>query len=41
MTIELKDMGVVDYESVYRNMVEFTLSRNHLTTDEIWFFDHP
>ncbi len=41
MTIELKDMGVVDYESVYRNMVEFTLSRNHLTTDEIWFVEHP
>lgn len=37
----LRELGLVDYEPTWRNMQQFTESRNADTRDEIWFLEHP
>ena len=34
-------LGLVDYETVWRRMRDFSLSRNADTADEIWCVEHP
>lgn len=40
MTLLVKRLGLVDYESTYQAMREFTLARNTDTPDEIWLLEH-
>ena len=41
MTLLVKRLGLVDYESTYQAMREFTQGRNADTPDEIWLLEHP
>jgi len=41
MTFLVKHLGVVDYESTYQAMRDFTRQRNGDTPDEIWILEHP
>lgn len=41
MTLLIKRLGLVDYESTYQAMREFTQARNTSTADEIWLLEHP
>ena len=34
-------LGLLDYETVWRNMQVFTLERDEETADEIWIVEHP
>ena len=40
-TIEIRDLGLQDYEPLWRAMQEFTDARGESTHDEIWFTEHP
>jgi len=40
MTIKVKRLGRQDYETVWRQMQEFTQQRNEETADEIWIVEH-
>jgi lipoyl(octanoyl) transferase len=40
MTLLVKHLGLVDYESTYQAMREFTQARNADTPDEIWLLEH-
>jgi len=40
MTI-IKNLGLQDYESTWREMQQFTLNRSAETPDEIWIVEHP
>ena len=40
MTFLIKDLGLCNFESVYQDMVDFTLSRDESTADEIWLLEH-
>lgn len=39
-SIRIRNLGLQDYEPVWRDMQDFTNSRNSDTTDEIWFAQH-
>ena len=39
--VRLLDLGLTDYEPVWRDMQRFTESRDADTPDEIWFTEHP
>ncbi|MFK8011218.1 MAG: lipoyl(octanoyl) transferase LipB [Marinicellaceae bacterium] len=39
--INLKYMGLCDYEPVWRAMQKFTDQRDKSTTDELWMVEHP
>ncbi|OYY54995.1 MAG: octanoyltransferase [Polynucleobacter sp. 35-46-207] len=41
MTLLVKRLGLVDYESTYQAMREFTQARNTDTPDEVWLLEHP
>ncbi len=40
MQTVLRQLGLVDYESVWREMQAFTLERDKQTVDEIWIVEH-
>lgn len=40
-TLVAKYLGEVDYQSVHREMREFTHLRNEHTADELWIVEHP
>lgn len=37
----VRDLGRRDYESVWREMQDFTKGRDQSTVDELWFVEHP
>lgn len=37
----VRNLGLIDYETCYDRMTEFTHSRTSETMDEIWFLQHP
>ncbi len=37
----LRDLGLTEYEPVWRRMQQFTMTRGAATRDEIWFLEHP
>ena len=39
--IEIRTLGNKEYEPLWREMQEFTNSRDNDTADEIWFAEHP
>ena len=39
--IEIRSLGKKDYEPLWREMQDFTNSRDNHTPDEIWFTEHP
>jgi len=41
MTLHIRDLGLKDYQSVWKDMQEFTLERNENTDDELWLVEHP
>ncbi len=40
MPIRIRNLGLTDYEPVWRNMQSFTDTRDADTPDEIWFTEH-
>jgi lipoyl(octanoyl) transferase len=40
-TIEVRSLGLQDYEPLWRAMQRFTDTRTPETADEIWFTEHP
>ena len=41
MKIQIKNLGLQDYTSIFNNMIAFTANRTDETFDEIWFVEHP
>jgi len=41
MHVHFRQLGLKDYEPVWRDMREFTLARDEHTSDEIWSVQHP
>jgi len=41
MDVHYRQLGLKDYEPVWREMREFTLARDEHTADEIWSVQHP
>lgn len=39
--LQLKQLGLADYEPVWRAMQQFTDERNESTPDELWLVQHP
>jgi lipoyl(octanoyl) transferase len=39
--IVVRSLGLHDYETLWRDMQQFTETRSSLTPDEIWFTEHP
>lgn len=39
--VNIRQLGLKDYEPVWRDMQEFTDSRDKETVDEIWVVEHP
>jgi lipoyl(octanoyl) transferase len=39
--IVVRDLGMQDYEPLWRGMQQFTETRSPQTPDEIWFTEHP
>ena len=39
--LAIRDLGLRDYEEVFRAMREFTDARSAATADELWFTQHP
>ena len=39
--IEIRTFGIKEYEPLWREMQEFTNSRNNDTPDKLWFTEHP
>jgi lipoyl(octanoyl) transferase len=39
--VEVRRLGLVDYESAWRAMQSFASGRSALTRDEIWLLEHP
>ena len=37
----VRDLGIVDFETTWREMQDFTQARDENTPDEIWFLEHP
>jgi lipoyl(octanoyl) transferase len=40
-SIKIRSLGKKEYEPLWREMQNFTKSRNNNTPDEIWFTEHP
>ena len=40
-SITVRNLGLQDYEPLWRAMQRFTDERTHETADEIWFTEHP
>ena len=40
-TVTIRDLGQRDYIPLWREMQEFTDTRDESTADEIWFTEHP
>ena len=40
-TVTIRDLGRRDYIPLWREMQEFTDTRDESTADEIWFTEHP
>ncbi|MEM7026839.1 MAG: lipoyl(octanoyl) transferase LipB [Pseudomonadota bacterium] len=40
MTIIIKDLGLTEYNDIYQKMVDYTMSRNELSDDQIWLLEH-
>lgn len=40
-TIQLRNLGMQDYETTWRQMQQFTADRTPDTLDEIWITEHP
>ena len=40
-TVAIRDLGLQDYEPLWRAMQQFTDARDDATRDEIWFTEHP
>ena len=38
--IRIRNLGLQEYEPVWRDMQDFTDARDENTTDEIWFTEH-
>ncbi|MAZ77253.1 MAG: lipoyl transferase, partial [Legionellaceae bacterium] len=38
--INIKNLGLQDYQIVFNNMREFTQNRDESTPDEIWILEH-
>ncbi len=41
MQTNLRRLGLIDYETVWRNMQTFTREREQETADELWIVEHP
>ena len=41
MQTVLRRLGLMDYETVWRNMQTYTQERNEVSADEIWIVEHP
>jgi lipoyl(octanoyl) transferase len=41
LNVELRRLGLVEYEPTWRAMQDFTASRGADTADEIWLLEHP
>ena len=41
MSVLLRRLGCMDYETVWQQMQAFTLERDKETVDEIWIVEHP
>lgn len=39
--IIVKRLGVMDFETTWRNMQKFTVERTETTADELWLTEHP
>lgn len=39
--LEIRDLGLQDYESTWQDMQQFTQHRDAQTADEIWITEHP
>ena len=39
--VNIRDLGLSDYQTVWDDMRSFTEQRDELTTDEIWIVEHP
>jgi len=39
--LEIRDLGVRDYQEIYDEMRSFTKERNALTPDQFWLVEHP
>ena len=39
--IKIRTLGNKEYEPLWREMQEFTNSRDNDTPDELWFTEHP
>ena len=37
----IRELGKVDYQETWQNMLSFTLERSSETVDEIWLLEHP
>mgnify|MGYP002265841652 CR=1 FL=1 len=40
-SITIRELGLVDYLPVWRDMQAFTQQRNEHSADEIWLLQHP
>ncbi|HYX74814.1 MAG TPA: lipoyl(octanoyl) transferase LipB [Steroidobacteraceae bacterium] len=40
-TLQVRHLGLVEYEPTWRAMQSFTAQRDAATADEIWFLEHP
>jgi len=40
-TLAIRHLGLRDYESVWREMQDFTANRDADTADEVWLLEHP
>ena len=41
MTIQIKDLGIREYLTIYDRMRKFNDQRDSNTDDEIWLLEHP
>ncbi|MGB1092478.1 MAG: lipoyl(octanoyl) transferase LipB [Oceanobacter sp.] len=39
--LRIRHLGLVDYETTYQQMLDFTLNRGPEADDEIWLLEHP
>ncbi|MDH5379197.1 MAG: octanoyltransferase, partial [Gammaproteobacteria bacterium] len=39
--IQIRDLGLQDYLSVWQQMRDYTESRTENTADQIWLVEHP
>jgi lipoyl(octanoyl) transferase len=39
--LQVRHLGLIEYEPTWRAMQSFTTQRDAATADEIWFLEHP